>query len=315
MSEVSYKEISQEEEGQRLDNYLIRILKGVPKSHIYRIIRGGEVRVNKKRAQVSSRLQAGDSIRVPPIRTSESKEVFVGDALAKRLNECIIFEDATLLVINKPAGIAVHGGSGLSLGVIEALRKTRPDIPYLELVHRLDKDTSGCLVLAKKRSALRAIQALLESRDVQKTYWAILTNPWMGKKKILVDVALEKNTLKSGERLVSVKAEGKASQTEFRLLENYSQACWAEACPKTGRTHQIRVHSAHLGHVIVGDEKYGSLAGEVEGMDNQAHRLYLHARSIQFNLNGIKHFFQADLDSQFATTIKQLRARSSVQHG
>jgi len=314
MSEVSYKEISADEEGQRLDNYLIRILKGVPKSHIYRIIRGGEVRINKKRAQVSTRLLAGDSIRVPPIRTSESKAVFVGDALAKKLHESIIFEDAHLLVINKPSGIAVHGGSGLSLGVIEALRKTRQDLPYLELAHRLDKETSGCLVLAKKRSSLRSIQALLEAREVQKTYWALLTGHWEGPKKLIVDVALEKNTLKSGERVVSVREDGKASETGFKLLENYQQACWVEASPKTGRTHQIRVHSAHLGHVIVGDEKYGSLAGEVEGMDNQQNRLYLHARSIQFTLNGEKKLFQADLDSRFANTLKQLRARSLVSN-
>ncbi len=314
MSEVSYKEISNEEDGQRLDNYLIRILKGVPKSHIYRIIRGGEVRINKKRAQASSRLHAGDMIRIPPIRTSESKEVFVGDALANKLKECIIFEDANLLVINKPSGIAVHGGSGLSLGVIEALRKTRQDLAYLELVHRLDKDTSGCLVLAKKRSTLRAIQALLEARDVQKTYWALLTHPWEGKKKVVVNAALEKNILKSGERVVSIKEDGKASETEFKLLENYQQACWVEAKPKTGRTHQIRVHSVYLGHVIVGDEKYGSIAGEVEGMDNHKSRLYLHARSIEFHLNGVKQFFQADVDCRFATTLKQLRARSLVSN-
>lgn len=310
MSEVTYTEISNEEEGQRLDNYLIRILKGVPKSHIYRIIRGGEVRVNKKRAQVSSRLHAGDSVRIPPIRTAPVKDVFVGDALAKRLKECIIFEDTALLVINKPAGIAVHGGSGLSLGVIEALRKTRQDLAYLELVHRLDKDTSGCLLLAKKRSTLRAIQALLEAREVQKTYWALLTRPWTGNKKVTVKAALEKNILKSGERVVSVKEDGKASETDFRLLENYQQACWVEASPKTGRTHQIRVHSAHLGHVIVGDKKYGSIAGDVEGIDNNQHRLYLHARAIQFNLNGTKQLFQADLDDRFANTLKHLRARS-----
>lgn len=314
MSEVIYKEISKEEEGQRLDNYLIRILKGVPKSHIYRIIRGGEVRVNKKRAKVSSRLVAGDSVRIPPVRTSESKEIFVGDALAKRLNQCIIFEDDTLLVINKPNGMAVHGGSGLSLGVIEALRKSRPDISYLELVHRLDKETSGCLMLAKKRSTLRAIQALLEARQIEKTYWALLTHSWEGKKKISVDVALEKNILKSGERIVTVNDAGKSSQTDFKLLENYQQACWVEASPKTGRTHQIRVHSAYLGHVIVGDEKYGSLAGEVKGIDNQDKRLYLHARSIQFCLNGVKHFYQAHVDESFANTLKQLRARSLVSN-
>lgn len=314
MSDVSYKEISPEEEGQRLDNYLIRILKGVPKSHIYRIIRGGEVRINKKRCKANSRLQAGDSVRIPPIRLAESKELFVGDALAKRLNDCIIFEDAGLLVINKPCGIAVHGGSGVSLGVIEALRKTRADLPYLELVHRLDKETSGCLLLAKKRSVLRAIQALLEAREIQKTYWALLTHPWEGKKNITVNAPLEKNILKSGERVVSVNIAGKVSETEFKLLENYQQACWVEASPKTGRTHQIRVHSAYLNHVIVGDDKYGSLAADVNGIDNRSRRLYLHARAIQFNLNGEKRVFQANLDERFANTLKLLRERSSISN-
>ena len=314
MNEVSYKEISSEEGGQRLDNYLIRILKGVPKSHIYRIIRGGEVRVNKKRAEVNLRLQVGDRVRIPPIRQSPAKDVFVGDALAKRLEQSILFEDPGLLVINKPAGIAVHGGSGLSLGVIEALRKTRTDLPYLELVHRLDKDTSGCLLLAKKRSVLRAVQALLEAREVQKTYWALLTNPWHEKKCITVRVALVKNTLKSGERLVSVNAEGKASETEFKLLENYNQACWVQASPKTGRTHQIRVHSAHLGHVIVGDTKYGSHAGDVADLVSSSQRLYLHARAIEFILNGVTHLFHANVDELFANTLKLLRQRSSMSN-
>jgi 23S rRNA pseudouridine955/2504/2580 synthase len=311
MSEVSYKEISKEEEGQRLDNYLIRILKGVPKSHIYRIIRGGEVRVNKKRAQVNSKLCAGDQIRIPPIRTSNSKQLFVGTRVAECLKECIIFEDSCFLVINKPAGIAVHGGSGLSFGVIEALRNTRQDLAYLELIHRLDKETSGCLLLAKKRSTLRAMQALLEARKIQKTYWALLTHRWEGKKQVTVHAPLEKNILKSGERIVSVNIEGKASETTFKLLENYQQSCWVEASPKTGRTHQIRVHSAHLGHVIVGDKKYGSLAGTVEGIDNHFHRLYLHAHSIQFELNGTTHCFQANIDELFFNTLKQLRARST----
>jgi 23S rRNA pseudouridine955/2504/2580 synthase len=313
MNEVSYKEVSKEEEGQRLDNYLIRILKGVPKSHIYRIIRGGEVRVNKKRVPVNLRVHEGDSIRIPPIRCSEGKEIFVGDALAKRLKECIIFEDSCFLVINKPPGIAVHGGSGLSLGIIEALRKTRQDLAYLELIHRLDKETSGCLLLAKKRSTLRAMHALLEAREVQKTYWAVLTHRWSGTKQIRVSAALEKNNLKSGERIVSVAKEGKASETLFKLMENYQNSCWVEASPKTGRTHQIRVHSAYLGHPILGDEKYGALAGEVEGIDNQPPRLYLHARALQFELNGTKHLFQADADNQFTGTLKQLRAGAYEQ--
>lgn len=313
MNDVRYTEISAEEEGQRLDNYLMRILKGVPKSHIYRIIRSGEVRINKKRVQVSSRLVQGDSVRIPPVRTAQNKEIHVGAKLEQRLRDSVIFEDNSLLVINKPAGIAVHGGSGLSLGVIEALRKTRDDLSYLELVHRLDKETSGCLLLAKKRSMLRAIQALLEAREVNKMYWALLHHPWQGKKTITVDAALEKNILKSGERIVAVSEEGKASQTRFKLLENYQQACWVEAAPKTGRTHQIRVHSAYLGHAIVGDEKYGK-SEPIEGLETKP-RLYLHARAIQFNLNGKNYLFEANLDERFAETLKRLRARSSLTHG
>ena len=303
---VTYVEVNAQEEGQRLDNYLIRCLKGVPKSHIYRMIRGGEVRVNKKRAKVSSRLQAGDSIRIPPVRTSESKAVYVSDKLSDHLLSRILYEDNGILVINKPSGLAVHGGSGLSLGVIEALRKLRTDLPYLELVHRLDKETSGCLLLAKKRSVLRAIQALFHERLIKKTYWALLHSAWKGKKIVLVDVALEKNTLKSGERVVRVHEMGKTAETRFQLLENYLDACWVEACPKTGRTHQIRVHSAYLGHPIVGDEKYGHDSRcELGLMDKKP--LYLHARAIQFNLDGKNYAFQAELDESFASTLKQLR--------
>lgn len=308
MNDVRYLEVTAEEQGQRLDNYLLRILKGVPKSHVYRIIRGGEVRVNKKRAKVSSRLACGDQIRIPPIRLSEAREVHVGSKLEQRLKECIIYEDESLLVVNKPAGIAVHGGSGLSLGMIEALRKVRTDLHYLELAHRLDKDTSGCLVLAKKRSVLRAIQALLEAREVTKTYWALLLNPWQGKKTVTVDAALEKNTLKSGERFVVVNPEGKPSQTKIKLLENYLQACWVEATPKTGRTHQIRVHAASLSHPIIGDHKYGG-AVSIDTLATNTQRLYLHARAIQFNLNGKDFLFQADLDDKFSSSLKILRSR------
>ena len=180
MNDVQYIQVKSEEAGQRLDNFLIRILKGVPKSHIYRIIRSGEVRINKKRAKASTRLVAEDLVRLPPVRLSDVKIVKVSDSFEQRLRDCIIYEDDVLLVLNKPAGIAVHGGSGVSLGVIEALRKVRTDLSYIELVHRLDRDTSGCLLLAKKRSFLRAVQALLETRDVKKTYWAILEGPWEG---------------------------------------------------------------------------------------------------------------------------------------
>lgn len=307
MSDVRYSEISAEEEGQRLDNYLMRILKGVPRSHVYRIIRGGEVRVNKKRAAASTRLVAGDRVRIPPVRCSEDKSVYVGEKLEQRLKECILFEDNDLLVVNKPAGIAVHGGSGLSLGMIEALRKTRTDLPYLELVHRLDKDTSGCLLFAKKRSVLRVIQRLLAEREVTKTYWAVLSDPWMGAKTQAVDAPLQKNILQSGERFVVVNELGKPSQTIFKLLENYQQACWVEASPTTGRTHQIRVHSAFMGHPIVGDEKYGKPA-LLNPLASVKTRLYLHARAIQFNLNGCVHRYEAIVDERFANTLKLLRA-------
>nr|WP_238551322.1 RluA family pseudouridine synthase [Legionella oakridgensis] len=253
-------------------------------------------------------------MRIPPVRISQEKDPFVSAGVRQCLEKNIIYEDNQLLVINKPAGMAVHGGSGLSLGVIEVLRKTRPDLPYLELVHRLDKETSGCLLLAKKRSVLRAIQALLAARAIQKTYWALLMHPWKGKKKIQVDAALAKNVLKSGERMVMVSHEGKLSQTEFKLLENFLSACWVEAYPKTGRTHQIRVHSAYLGHPIVGDQKYGEDVSIV-GFEREKLRLHLHARAIQFTLNDKCYFFQADLDERFTQTLAQLRLRSKKPNG
>lgn len=307
MTDVRYNEINAEEDGQRLDNYLIRILKGVPKSHIYRIIRGGEVRINKKRAQPSTRLSEGDAVRIPPVRLASEKEIHVGVKLEQRLNDCILFEDSGLIVVNKPTGIAVHGGSGLSLGMIEALRKTRTDLHYLELVHRLDKETSGCLLFAKKRSVLRDVQSLFAERDVKKTYWAILSNPWLGDKKKIVDVPLLRTLRNDGERFVIVSPDGKPSETRFKILEKYQQACWVEAEPKTGRTHQIRVHGASLGHPVAGDEKYGkSEAPLLPGAGKT--RLFLHAHAIQFNLNGVKHYYEAPLDERFSQTLKLLRA-------
>ena len=309
MNEVRVNEVQKEEEGQRLDNYLIRILKGVPKSRIYRLIRSGEVRVNKKRASPDTRLCIGDLVRIPPVRIAPAKTIFVGTKLASKLNDSIIYEDSELLVLNKPSGIAVHGGSGLSLGVIEAFRQARSDIKYLELVHRLDKETSGCLLLAKKRSILRSIQALLESRTIEKKYWALLINPWDFKKNlVMVDKPLKKNLLKSGERIVSVNEEGKPSQTTFQLIENFAGACLVEAVPKTGRTHQIRVHSAFINHPIIGDEKYGC-KDDVKKITH-INKLYLHAKAIQFNLNGKNYSFNADLDVAFKETLALLRAGS-----
>lgn len=305
LNQVSYCTIQAEEAGQRLDNYLLRVLKGVPKSHIYRVIRSGEVRVNMKRAQPATRLEVEDVVRIPPVRHAIHEPVALHSRLASCLSDCVIYEDASLLVINKPSGIAVHGGSGVSLGVIEALRQLRTDLSYLELVHRLDRETSGCLLLAKKRSTLRAIQAQLEARAIKKSYWTLLANHWEGKPVVTVDIALEKNTLKSGERMVKVSESGKAAQTRFKLIENYSNACWVEAQPRTGRTHQIRVHSAHIQHPIIGDIKYGSKASVI--LPDLPQRLYLHAREIEFNLNGQVFQFKADLDEAFEQARGMLR--------
>ncbi|MDF1758406.1 MAG: RluA family pseudouridine synthase [Legionellaceae bacterium] len=310
-NKVQYQEITSDSDGQRLDNYLLKTLRGVPKSHIYRIIRSGEVRINMKRVKPSNNLHTGDLVRIPPIRTSQEKTTVIGENFANHLLSSIIYEDDKLLVINKPSGMAVHGGSGVSVGVIEALRKLRSDIPYLELVHRLDRETSGCLVLAKKRSQLRAIQALLEKRDVKKTYWALLSHPWQGKKMEVVDAALEKNILSSGERIVKVDSTGKPSTTTFRLLENYEQACMVEASPKTGRTHQIRVHSAYLGHPILGDKKYGDDL-EIKNLSSIKVRLCLHARAITFKLNGQVYLFEAKPDELFETTRSLLRNENAI---
>ncbi len=313
---VYYRTVISEENGQRLDNYLIRVLKGVPKSHIYRIIRGGEVRVNKKRAKISSRLTEGDLIRIPPVRVRvEGAPMTPSDSLFKLLNQSIIHEDDRLLVLNKPTGMAVHGGSGLQFGVIEALRAMRPDARYLELVHRLDRETSGCLLIAKKRSMLRQIQALFEARQIQKTYWLLSENTWTEQKTIRVNLPLQKSNLQSGERMVQVNAAGKPSQTTFKCLENYADACWLEATPKTGRTHQIRVHAASLKHVIIGDLKYGAKAlssnltqlFKLSKKEAPKKRLYLHARTIQFTLDNTPYIFKAELDVQFDDAIQLFR--------
>ncbi len=305
---VCYKTVISEEDGQRLDNYLIRILKGVPRSHIYRLIRGGEVRVNKKRAKVSSRLAEGDLVRIPPVRMrQENQPPRVNEELFKQLNQSIIFEDERLLVLNKPKGMAVHGGSGLQFGVIEALRAMRPDAHYLELVHRLDRETSGCLLVAKKRSMLRQIQALFEARTVEKTYWLLAESAWDFKKTVRVDKPLHKNILQGGERMVRVDEAGKPSQTRFKCLENYASACWLEAMPKTGRTHQIRVHAACLNHPILGDSKYGAKPLPQTMKKSFGRRLYLHARTIQFTLNNTPYVFTAELDAQFEDAIQFFR--------
>lgn len=276
-------EITTENHEQRLDNFLISFLKGVPKSHIYRIVRKGEVRVNKKRIEVNHRLMTGDIVRIPPVRVAERNEdVFVPTNLKDALHNGILYEDDGFLIVNKPAGFAVHGGSGVSSGIIEGLRLLRPEARFLELVHRLDKDTSGCLVIAKKRSALRAFHAIFRDNQVQKTYLALLSGQWK-KKKLVVNAPLLKNVAKGGERMVTIHSSGKEAETIFTRLKAFRDSTLVEAAPKTGRTHQIRVHALHLGHPIVGDERYGHDDANHFFKQKGYKRMFLHAKTLKFS--------------------------------
>lgn len=307
VGKVTYLEVGLDGEQQRLDNYMIKKLKKLPKSLIYKIIRSGEVRVNKKRAKPSMRLSCGDCIRVPPLELKMTPKQSVTGHWSW-LKKHIIFEDESVMVLNKPSGMAVHGGSGLSLGCIEALRSLYPQSKYLELVHRLDKGTSGVLVLAKKRSVLRDMHELLRLKRVQKKYWTLLMGAWNGPRSCRVDAPLRKNLLKSGERHVYVDKMGKASLTQFKLLERFENACLVEATPLTGRTHQIRVHAAHMGMPILGDEKYGMRGALAPTLTDNMQRMYLHARfySLESQLLG-KRAWQAPLDDKFEGMLEKLR--------
>lgn len=267
--------------GQRLDNFLFRICKGAPKSLIYRLLRTGQVRVNKKRAKPDLRLNLGDSIRLPPLQLSATSQPKVlNPRMLTTLRKHILFEDKHLLIIDKPTGMAVHGGSGVSIGVIEALRKDYPD---LELIHRLDRDTSGCLMLAKKPSLLKAMHALLRNGEVEKTYLALVAGLWDSKQRF-VDAPLLKNQLRSGERVVRIHPEGKAARSEFVIVQRFANASLVAVKLHTGRTHQIRVHCAHTGHPIAGDVKYGDKAFNEYISQLGCKRLFLHAKRLHFTL-------------------------------
>jgi len=275
-------------EGQRIDNYLINALKGIPRTHIYRIVRKGEVRVNKGRIKANYRLKVGDVVRVPPVRLPGKAEPGRPDKrMLAQLANAVIYEDKRLLVLNKPSGVAVHGGSGLSYGVIEALRILRPEERQLELVHRLDRDTSGCLLIAKRRSALRALHELIRENRIDKRYIALVAGRWR-QNKVKVNAPLLKNTLKSGERVVRVDPKGKPADTRFSVRERFADATLVEAHLLTGRTHQIRVHARHLGAPILGDPKYGDDTANREMRGRGLKRLFLHAESLRFRMPGDK---------------------------
>lgn len=280
---VTHVEVGEEELGQRLDNFLIRRCKGVPKSHIYRILRSGEVRVNSKRVDATYRLCVGDNIRIPPIRIAERPQNEVDEAAKERVDLPIIYEDDAMLVIDKPEGIAVHGGSGVSFGVIEAMRRQRPLAKFLELAHRLDRETSGVLLVGKKRLALTALHDMFREHGAgaDKRYLVLVKGRWMNSIQH-VKLPLHKYLTEGGERRVSVDAQGKASHTVFRLLARWPDVSLLEAQLKTGRTHQIRVHLAHLGFPILGDEKYGDFALNKVLKRDGLKRMALHAWRMAF---------------------------------
>jgi 23S rRNA pseudouridine955/2504/2580 synthase len=279
--------IDEGSDGQRLDNFLLKLLKGVPKTHVYRVIRSGEVRVNKGRASADTRLESGDVVRVPPVRMADKSEA----PTAPAREFPIAYEDEHLLAIDKPAGVAVHGGSGVSSGVIEQLRQARPAAKFLELVHRLDKETSGLLLIAKKRSALVALQDQFRSRETGKTYAALVVGAWPARKKV-IDVPLHKFLTAEGERRVRTVDEdhedGRRSITLVKVVQAQGGFTLLDVTIKTGRTHQIRVHLAHEGHPIAGDEKYGDFAVNKALAKGEAvpgarfERMFLHARRLRF---------------------------------
>jgi 23S rRNA pseudouridine955/2504/2580 synthase len=285
---VRHLVVDEGSEGQRLDNFLLKVLKGVPKTHVYRVIRSGEVRVNKGRAAADTRLALGDQVRVPPVRVAE-RPADASPAPAREFP--IVFEDESLLVVDKPAGVAVHGGSGVSFGVIEQLRRARPEAKFLELVHRLDKETSGLLMLAKKRSALNALQQQFRDRETGKTYAVLVAGAWPAKLKV-IDVALHKTTDAAGERHVKVvpadHADGRRSITLVKIVRALPGFTLLDATIKTGRTHQIRVHLASAGHAIAGDPKYGdfalnkALARGTAVAGCRFERMFLHAKRLSF---------------------------------
>lgn len=293
--------------GQRLDNFLLRILKGVPKTHVYRVIRSGEVRVNKGRASADTRVAEGDEVRVPPVRLPQRTEVAVP---AREFP--ILLEDDHLLAVDKPAGVAVHGGSGVSSGVIEQLRKARPQAKFLELVHRLDKETSGVLLLAKKRSALTALQDQFRARDTGKTYLALVSGAWPKGLKV-IDQPLHKTLDAAGERHVRVVSpaheDGRRSITLIRRAEPHGDFCLLEISLKTGRTHQIRVHLSHAGHPIVGDPKYGDFAlNKAVAKERRFGRMFLHAKELAFDhpATGERIALTATLPEDCATLLAAL---------
>ncbi len=300
---VTLVKIDESSCGQRIDNFLCKHLKGVPKSHIYRILRSGEVRVNKKRVDQTCRLNLDDQVRIPPVRVAEPQQ----RDYVPPVEFPILYEDDALLIINKPSGTAVHGGSGVSFGVIEQLRSARPQAKFLELVHRLDRETSGVLLLAKKRSALVAMHEIMREGSSDKRYFALVCGQWKNAKQH-VKLPLYKFDTPQGEKRVMVREDGMASHTIFTLQKSWAEFTLLEAQLKTGRTHQIRVHLAHLGFPIAGDDKYGDFARNKTLSKLGLKRMFLHAHSIAFKhpLSGEAMQINASLPADLTHFLAQL---------
>jgi len=289
--------IDEDQAGQRIDNFLTRVLPGVPKGRIYRMLRRGEVRVNGGRVRATRKLAAGDEVRVPPATLTPRVTAEAG-AGSRRLEDDIVYEDKDFLVVAKPAGLAVHGGSGVSLGVIELMRAARPEVDGLSLAHRIDRETSGCLVLTKKRSALRRVHELFREGKVEKNYLALVAGDWQFGDRV-IDAPLEVRNRKGGERHVVVSDSGKPAQTRVSLSRRFGDFSLVRCQPLTGRTHQIRVHLAHVGHPIAGDERYGSGSVNRQLAGRGLGRLFLHAQSISFpDSSGNERHFTAPLPDE-----------------
>jgi 23S rRNA pseudouridine955/2504/2580 synthase len=309
---VQFIDISAAQAGQRIDNFLLTLEKGVPKSRIYRAIRKGEVRVNKGRIKQTYKIQAGDSVRVPPLHVSEdTTPTTVSEFLRRQLTESILLEDDDLLVLNKPCGLAVHAGSNIQQGIIEALRVIRAELPFLELVHRLDRDTSGCLLLAKNRDALLNLQQQMINHDLNKRYLTLLKGSW-GSEERLIEQPLLKNTVSSGERMVRVDPEGKYAKTVFIPVESFKQAQLTEVVLYTGRTHQIRVHAHFMQTPMAGDDKYGQRNFNKDMKKFGLKRMFLHAWKL-----GITHpttneaiMLEAPLPEQLENVLAKLRQQA-----
>jgi len=314
---VRHVEVTEDQAGVRLDNFLTRLLEGVPRSRVFRIVRRGEVRVNGKRASPETRLQSGDKVRVPPVSLpspgAPPPVARVPRSLIETVRDAIITENDRLIVINKPAGIAVHGGSGVSFGIIEALRAGRPE-ETLELVHRLDRDTSGCLLVARKPAALRVLHALMRDGEVEKGYLALVKGPWdLGKKRI--DVPLNTDTRVGGERTVRVQAGGKSAVSTFSPVQFFrNRASMVEVDLDTGRTHQIRVHAAHVGHPVAGDDKYGDKDFNARMREEGLTRMFLHSHRISFDWpNGGDFSASAPLPADLAAVLDALADATSAK--